>query len=245
MSAFAEAITLDGKYRETVLRLAGVHTVSPERTTPLDLWVDGWFNGSEWVFQGFSSSIEAEALMNDDVGPLVGSMGEVRWFWRHARPLVVKETLLRLTSTLQRASYRGPFGVRLVRGVREHGVAAARAAYSAVSVDTLERLLEFPLTEWTDRVVYHDVHMAKPRREFAAAALVVHSLVPFPPTHASVVGVTGAGIAQLRTALADALDQARDAYPEVMFRTDIVQRAVGTLRWALADGVKDHTHDAV
>jgi hypothetical protein len=96
---FHDAIQGNKVFGQGIARACGVQ--NPE------FLIGGLFNGDDWVFKAFYSSIQEDKLMAGRVGPSVDLMGEVAWFWRHARPKIVKETLYKLTSVLRKAKFVG------------------------------------------------------------------------------------------------------------------------------------------
>ena len=236
--SFADAIVSDTRYRSLVLRHADIiHSTSPTET---DLWIDGWFNGDAWLHHGFSSAVEATRLGVGDIGNRVGTMGEVRWFWRHARPRIVRETLFKLTHILQKVKYAGLFGVRLA----PDGVVTVRTGLPPASVGTMERLLEYPYADWLLKVA-DGARMAKPRWEFAASTLM--ALVPFPygePADWTIVLADASALklgdldAAFQQAIADKLIEMTEG-ESVWYRPDMVTRAKAVIRHALATGVSD------
>jgi phosphoribosylamine-glycine ligase len=87
-----------------------------EKVEGVELSVEGWFNGEEWIFGSFNSTLEEKRFMNDGVGPHTGCSGNVCWFYKHARPAIVKKTLLKLTRFLKQKSYRGPLDINTKGG---------------------------------------------------------------------------------------------------------------------------------
>lgn len=87
-----------------------------EKVEGVEVSIEGWFNGEDWIFGSFSSTLEEKRLMNDGVGPHTGCAGNVLWFYKHARPAIAKATLLKLTRFLKQKSYRGPLDVNTKGG---------------------------------------------------------------------------------------------------------------------------------
>lgn len=86
-----------------------------EKVEGIELSIEGWFNGRDWI-PPFNSTIEDKKLAAGDLGPNTGSMSSVVWAWQHMRPRIARETLLRLTSLLRKAEYVGPLDINTKGG---------------------------------------------------------------------------------------------------------------------------------
>jgi phosphoribosylamine--glycine ligase len=87
-----------------------------EKVEGIECSIEGWFNGMDWVYHSINSTLEEKRFMTGSVGPNTGCMGNVVWFYRHARPKLAKDTLYKLTQILRRADYRGPIDVNTKGG---------------------------------------------------------------------------------------------------------------------------------
>ena len=103
-SVFLDAMVANEEYTQQVMRTCDV------LDTPVQ--VEGWFNGEEWVHHSFSTTVADTHLFAGDIGPDVGTMGSTSFFYRHARPRLVKDVLLKLTPVLKRVGHVGPVGVK-------------------------------------------------------------------------------------------------------------------------------------
>lgn len=86
-----------------------------EKVEGIEVSIEGWFNGQEWLLP-FNSTIEDKKLFPGDLGPNTGSMSSTVWAWQHMRPKIARETLLKLTSILRKARYIGPLDINLKGG---------------------------------------------------------------------------------------------------------------------------------
>lgn len=86
-----------------------------EKVEGIEVSLEGWFNGSDWLLP-FNSTIEDKRLFPGDLGPNTGSMSSTVWAWQHMRPKIARETLLRLTSILRKAAYVGPLDINTKGG---------------------------------------------------------------------------------------------------------------------------------
>ncbi len=87
-----------------------------EKVEGLEVSIEGWFNGQDWVFHSINSTLEEKRFLTGGLGPNTGCMGNVVFFYRHARPKLAKDTLLKLTNYLRRVDYRGPLDVNTKGG---------------------------------------------------------------------------------------------------------------------------------
>lgn len=82
---------------------------------------EGWFNGEDWVEGMFNHTLENKKTLNNDLGPSEGCAGNVVWSCDSKDP-IVKQSLLKLTKTLRKARYVGPFDINCV--VNKEGIYA-------------------------------------------------------------------------------------------------------------------------
>src|SRR3990172_8398564 len=114
-SVFTDMISSNKSYVMQLLGASGLSTSTRESGS--EVCVSGWFTGSDWVHQSFGSAVVERRLLAGGVGPLVPFAGGVFWFWRHARPQIVKQTLLKLTSILRKTHHVGFVGLSLENGL--------------------------------------------------------------------------------------------------------------------------------
>lgn len=148
-----------------------------EKVDGVECSVEGWFNGDDWIFQSFNSTIEEKRFMNGGLGANTGCMGNVVWFWRHARPKIVRETLLKLTSILRKANYRGPLDINTKGG---KGLEfTARFGYDAIQ--TAYHLLGIEMGRLLSDIARGSIRRLSPSFDFAAGVRV--SIPPYPIDH--------------------------------------------------------------
>lgn len=87
-----------------------------DKVDGIEVSIEGWFNGQDWIYHSINSTLEEKRFLTGNLGPNTGCMGNVVFFYRHARPRLAKDTLLRLTSVLRRADYRGPIDINTKGG---------------------------------------------------------------------------------------------------------------------------------
>jgi phosphoribosylamine--glycine ligase len=87
-----------------------------ERVEGIEVSIEGWFNGQDWIHQSINSTLEEKRFLTGGLGPNTGCMGNVVFFYRHARPKLAKETLFKLTPFLRKAGYRGPLDINTKGG---------------------------------------------------------------------------------------------------------------------------------
>lgn len=105
------------KELQRVKRVAGdIPFELQERVEGIEVSIEGWFNGQDWIFHSINSTLEEKRFLTGGLGPNTGCMGNVVFFYRHARPRFAKDTLFRLTSVLRRADYRGPLDINTKGG---------------------------------------------------------------------------------------------------------------------------------
>lgn len=145
-----------------------------EKVSGIEVSVEGWFNGAEWIHQSFNSTIEEKKFLAGGLGPNTGCMGNVVWCWKHARPQIVKDTLLKLTSILKKANYIGPIDVNTKGGLGLEFT--ARFGYDAIQA--FSHLYQGDISKLLADVARGQMRQMQVSYEFAAAVRL--SIPPWP-----------------------------------------------------------------
>jgi hypothetical protein len=109
-SSFHDAMYLNPSFQESLLKVSGVKVFSDEHKD-LEVSIEGWFNGKEWIHHSLGSYIEERRFLTGGLGQEVECMGSTAWYWRHARPKIFKNTLYKLTSMLKNIHFVGPISM--------------------------------------------------------------------------------------------------------------------------------------
>jgi hypothetical protein len=186
------------------MRAAGIETET-------DFTIEGWFNGSDWIYHSISCSLEETRLLAGDLGPTVDSMGHTTFFYRHARPRLARDTIFKLTPFLRRVNHVGPIGFH-------------KGKFVPYMHNWIVDLLE---TEW-GKVLADTARgqMKAWKVSFDFCTGVTLSVPPFPyegKGFVEVVTATGPGLSESRRATYD-LVKTRNI-KDVQYRIDIGERA--------------------
>lgn len=156
-----------------------VDFILQEKVDGVEVSVEGWFNGDDWIFGSFNSTIEEKTLMTGGIGPRTGCSGNVVWFYKHARPAIVKKTLLKLTRFLKAKSYRGPLDINTKGG---KGLEfTARFGYDAIQ--TVVPLLHMELGKLLSDVARGQIRRMRTSFDFGIGVRL--SVPPYPIEGAS------------------------------------------------------------
>ena len=145
-----------------------------ERVEGTEVSVEGWFNGEDWIYHSINSTMEEKRLLTGSLGPNTGCMGNVVFFYRHARPSLAKATLFKLTNILRRAQYLGPIDVNTKGGYALEFT--PRFGYDAIQAMT--ELLEMELGKMLADVAKGQARSWRPSFDFSTG--VTMSVPPFP-----------------------------------------------------------------
>ena len=80
-----------------------------EKIDGVEISTEAWWNGTAWV--NFNHTIEAKRLMNDDLGPSIGSQSNTVWVEPRC---FIADAFNRLTPYVKRAGYIGPVDINCV-----------------------------------------------------------------------------------------------------------------------------------
>jgi phosphoribosylamine--glycine ligase len=80
---------------------------------------EGWFNGNEWMTP-FNHTIEKKALMNGNLGPSCGCVGNAVWAWHYGYNHIIEDGIKKMGPVLREFGYAGP--IDLNTAVNEEGV---------------------------------------------------------------------------------------------------------------------------
>jgi len=107
---------LDSFYGTKIMKMVGINTPTTQAPVSegIKLSTELWFNGKETI--NVNHRMEEKTLMDGGLGPETRSMGGVVWIGSTEDKLY-KEGIGKVTSTLQRISYRGPISLTSI--VRE------------------------------------------------------------------------------------------------------------------------------
>lgn len=203
-SMFQDALALNEDYSQQIMRAADI-------TATTDFTVEGWFNGSDWIYHSISASLEETRFLTGDLGPVVGSMGHTTFFYRHARPRLARDTILKLTPFLRRVNYTGPIGFCQGRFVpRMHNY-----------------LLDLLETEW-GKVLAETARgqMKAWKVSFDFCTGITLTVPPYPYGQGGFKEVITATAPQLSESRRLAYEKVREAkYVDVQYRLDIGERA--------------------
>lgn len=145
-----------------------------EKVEGTEVSIEGWFNGEDWIYHSLTSTLEEKRLLTGSLGPNTGCMGNVVFFYRHARPSLAKATLFKLTSHLRRVGYIGPIDVNTKGG---YGLEfTPRFGYDAVQVMT--ELLDMELGKMLSDVARGQARAWRPSFDFGVG--ITTSVPPFP-----------------------------------------------------------------
>jgi phosphoribosylamine--glycine ligase len=164
------------KEMERVQRLEGdaIDFELQERVEGIEVSVEGWFNGQEWIHHSINSTLEEKRFLTGSLGPNTGCMGNVVFFYRHARPRIAKETLFRLTPFLRKVGYVGPLDINTKGGYALEFT--PRFGYDAIQ--TMVELQKQDVGKMLSDVARGQVRAWHPSFEFAIG--VTMTIPPFP-----------------------------------------------------------------
>lgn len=145
-----------------------------ERVHGLEASIEGWFNGDDWIYHSINSTLEEKRLLTGSLGPNTGCMGNVVFFYRHARPKLAKETLFKLTPYLRKVGYVGPIDVNTKGGYALEFT--PRFGYDAIQ--TMTELLEMELGKALSDCARRQAKSWRVSFDFAIG--VTMSIPPFP-----------------------------------------------------------------
>jgi hypothetical protein len=145
-----------------------------ERMDGPEEFFGGWFNGSDWLYGGFYSAVSERQFMTGGLGGDVGCAGAISFFYKHARPAMVKKTLLKLSRFLSQKAYRGPVGVWTV-GERAVGISFS---FEAGIWEGLHRLIGGELSRFFSDLARGQSRRMRVRDDYSASILL--SVPPFP-----------------------------------------------------------------
>jgi hypothetical protein len=218
---FNDAIDQSIDYTNQLLEMAGIPHGGNEG---LEVGVEGWFNGDEWVYHSITSTFVDTRLLTGDLGPQTQGMGSAMFFYRHAKPKLFKETLYRLTGVLRRVDYRGPISA-LTRG---GSVVELRPSFDMNTLNVMTHLLDTEVGKGLSDCARGQGKQWKVSFAFGVGVKV--TVPPFPCNHdgdngiiGTVVG-TGSTINEARR-VAYGRIRAMDT-PNLQYRLDIGERAV-------------------
>jgi phosphoribosylamine--glycine ligase len=131
------------KDMERVARMHGdkIKFQLQEKVKGTEVSIEGWFNGDDWIYHSINSTLEEKRLLTGSLGPNTGCMGNVVFFYRHARPSLAKQTLFKLTPFLKRVGYVGPIDVNTKGGY-------ALEFTPRFGYDAVEAMIELLDMEW-------------------------------------------------------------------------------------------------
>jgi len=81
-----------------------------EKIDGIEVSTEGWFNGEDFVL--FNHTLEHKRLMEGELGPMTGCMGNVVWDCEADK--LVEQTLLPLVPLLEKVKYKGPIDVNCI-----------------------------------------------------------------------------------------------------------------------------------
>lgn len=82
----------------------------------VEIDIEGWFDGREFVH--FNHTIEEKRLMNNNLGPAIGSQNNTVWIKRKSDFL--KDNLLKMAPMLKEANYIGPVDFNCIISEEDH-----------------------------------------------------------------------------------------------------------------------------
>lgn len=146
--------------------------VVTESITEPEAYFGGWFNGTDWIFGGFFSSLNERSFLTGGLGSDVGSAGAITFFYKHARPALVKKSLIKLSRFLTQQAYRGPVGVYM----RGSNTTAIRFGFESGIWPGLMRLIGGDLGRF-----FADLARGQTRKIRASVQYVASLLLSVPP----------------------------------------------------------------
>lgn len=110
-STFGHNLAVTPMYDETIRKLMDDYDM------PKSTYIEGWFNGNDWVLGMTSICVYDSYHLAGDLGRETGYESGTACFWKRVRPTIFKQSLGKLTSVLKRAGHIGPISV----GEKIHG----------------------------------------------------------------------------------------------------------------------------
>jgi len=104
-STFSYNLAVTPTYETTIRRLMD------EYDMPSNMYIEGWFNGDDWVIGMTSLCVYDSHHLAGNLGRETGYESGTACFWKRVRPTVFKQSLGKLTSVLKRAGFVGPISV--------------------------------------------------------------------------------------------------------------------------------------
>jgi hypothetical protein len=101
-STFGNNLAVNTVYNDTITQLMGNYKM------PLNTYIEGWFNGEDWIMGLTSLCVYDSYHLAGDLGKETGYESGTSCFWKRLRPGMFRETIGKLSSILKRLSFIGP-----------------------------------------------------------------------------------------------------------------------------------------
>lgn len=191
-------------------RLGIANITLQRKLVGVEVSVARYFNGSDWVGP-IEVSLEHKGLMNSDLGPKTGEMGNLMWYLRESQNRLFNATLSRLRPYLTQVDFRGDIDINCFADGDEVYPIEATARFGCPITHTQTSM---HLTSWVELLCA--VADGKPCdlkvREGYGIVLTL-AVPPFPYDGDLLVGVSSAGIPLLFRSLLTA-DESRRLHLE-------------------------------
>jgi len=101
-STFGNNLAINEEYNKAITRIIGDYLL-PDNT-----YIEGWFNGDDWVVGLTSLCVYDSHHLAGDLGRNTGYESGTSCFWKRIRPEMFRNTINKLSSVLKRLAYIGP-----------------------------------------------------------------------------------------------------------------------------------------
>jgi hypothetical protein len=128
-STFGNNLAVNPQYNTTVSQIVGDYEM------PANTYIEGWFNGDDWIMGLTSLCVYDTHHLAGDLGRETGYESGTMCFWKRLRPEMFRQTIGRLSSLLRRIAFVGPirYNGRLLTGFTWNNVHVPR---ETLGIDT-------------------------------------------------------------------------------------------------------------